>query len=835
MTPHRIKKVAVIGWDLGHNPAGRAWLLADVLRGAYEIEFVGPLFERYNTEVWQPIRDTEVSIRSTPGRMFPEFRADAESFAATIDADLVYACKSRLPSMLIGALVKERLGIPMVVDVDDHELAFFGGTEPITLDRALADDHDDLLIPFEKSWTRVATGLATEFDAVTVSNPALQREFGGQIVPHVRDERVFDPARFDRDAVRRDLGFGPDDRVVFFGGTPRRHKGIVELAEATAALADRNVRLMLIGTNELREMSDELEPLGDALTVLPYQPLDRMPELLAASDVVCVLQDPESHISRFQIPAKLTDAMAMGVPILVSSTEPVLPLFDLPGISTVSRETLHDDLTGAIDSLGDRSEVSAAMRDAFLAEFSYRAHRPRMVELFESLAESPAPISPPVRQLLDTTEELYGAGPGTDSATPAVVRHRRTRVDDGYDIVLFWKQNDTGIYGRRHDMLVRYLARSPRVHRIIQFDRPIDPVALTRPLLGRHDADQSWWVAKNTMRRMLGRDHDDKIWRHTFLNRPGGRISKAPPFRSLPPADDFAAYVLSTLARRGVGRDHPLVLWTYPTSFEFPAIRDAIDADLVVADVVDDNRSWLDPTEPYYQRVTENYRDILGRSDVILANCAESAERMTDFVDDIHVVPNAAEPPDRYDRAHTVPAEIASIPSPRLGYVGNLSDRIDIELLDQMAVARPDWHLVLIGSAHRDRAILRLDQHPNVHFLGVRPYEEAKQMMRHFDVGLIPHVDNDMTRAMHPLKAFVYSSQGVPVVATGIANLTELGSLIKVGGSRDEFIRLIESTLAERGSRPAVDPDLHTTLEPHTWPVRVDAILDLMDETMARR
>ena len=83
-------------------------------------------------------------------------------------------------------------------------------------------------------------------------------------------------------------------------------------------------------------------------------------------------------------------------------------------------------LSGAIDSLGDRSEVSAAMRDAFLAEFSYRAHRPRMVELFESLAESPAPISPPVRQLLDTTEELYGAGPGTDSATPAVVRHRQS-------------------------------------------------------------------------------------------------------------------------------------------------------------------------------------------------------------------------------------------------------------------------------------------------------------------------------------------------------------------------------------------------------------------------
>ena len=44
-----------------------------------------------------------------------------------------------------------------------------------------------------------------------------------------------------------------------------------------------------------------------------------------------------------------------------------------------------------------------------------------------------------------------------------------------YDLVVFWKQNDTGIYGRRQDMFLKYLARSGRVPSIVHFDHPMTP------------------------------------------------------------------------------------------------------------------------------------------------------------------------------------------------------------------------------------------------------------------------------------------------------------------------------------------------------------------------
>ncbi|HBC93040.1 MAG TPA: hypothetical protein DCZ10_09120, partial [Pelotomaculum sp.] len=46
--------------------------------------------------------------------------------------------------------------------------------------------------------------------------------------------------------------------------------------------------------------------------------------------------------------------------------------------------------------------------------------------------------------------------------------------DDKYNIVFFWKQNDTGLYGRRQDMLIKYLAQSPKVNKIVHFDAPME-------------------------------------------------------------------------------------------------------------------------------------------------------------------------------------------------------------------------------------------------------------------------------------------------------------------------------------------------------------------------
>ena len=53
---------------------------------------------------------------------------------------------------------------------------------------------------------------------------------------------------------------------------------------------------------------------------------------------------------------------------------------------------------------------------------------------------------------------------------------------------MFWKQNDTGIYGRRQEMFVDQLVKSPRVHKVVHFDNPITPGAIHTVRVGGEQA-----------------------------------------------------------------------------------------------------------------------------------------------------------------------------------------------------------------------------------------------------------------------------------------------------------------------------------------------------------
>jgi hypothetical protein len=267
----------------------------------------------------------------------------------------------------------------------------------------------------------------------------------------------------------------------------------------------------------------------------------------------------------------------------------------------------------------------------------------------------------------------------------------------------------------------------------------------------------------------------------------------------------------------------------YPTNELFPAVADALQPDVVVADVVDDNRTWYEPGTPMYERVDRNYAEVLARSDIVLANCDPVADSMRAFAPHVEVIPNACELPDGTEPAGR-PVDLEGLRSPIIGYAGNLSDRIDLPLLHHLVRTRRDWTFVFLGSTHRDRAVLALAEEPNVRFLGTKRYDEAQAIIRHFDVGLIPHLDNEMTRSMNPLKAYVYCALGVPIVSTPVANIGEMADFITVAEGPDGFLEAIERVL-DADRRP---PDRDALL-PHSWDERVERVLALVDEVASAR
>jgi glycosyltransferase involved in cell wall biosynthesis len=823
------RRVTVISWDMGHNPAGRAHILAQMLGRSHDVELIGPLFSRYGEQVWAPIRGADVPVRTFPGSELPEFVNAAERFVSGLRTDLVVASKPRFPSLLLAMLIKHSQGVPVVLDVDDRELSFFGATAGISFAELEGIRDADVRLPFGRSWTLACDQLVAGADAVTVSSEALQQVYGGAIVPHARDERLLNPARYDRDEIRAELGYSREDRVVLFSGTPRVHKGLGELAEALEQIGDPRFKLCVVGTIQDRGLRDELSRFGPhRVQLLDDRPWSELPRTTLIGDLVCLLQRPDNEISRYQTPAKLTDALAMGVPVLARDTPTLDPFARAGAIALVGDAPLAERLAALLEDAGESRRLAQVGREYFLKNLSYAAVTETLDLLVAELGGTAAEPAASWHRALTVARDVE-ARPGA-ARTPARIAPRlfpaRRRT---WDVVFFWKQNDSWIYGRRSDMLMKYLARSDRTHRLVHFDAPTNWEAVQhyRRRARGAPADQAAELYRRLRRRALFADRHGKLRSYTFLARSKhepGALERA----FLPTDDEYLGFIEYVLKRRGIGKRRPVLFWVWPVNFQFPEVYSAFAPDMTVADVVDDHRAWVQPGTSYYERLTNNYAAVLGVSDVVLANCEPVRERMSWFGVDPLVVPNAMEIVSGGHRPSRRPRELRKLHGPVIGYVGNLGSRIDIPLIDRLASERTDCQIVIVGSAHLSNDILALDRYTNVHFLGVRPYPEVLRYIRCFDVAVIPHYDDQLTRAMNPLKAYVYAGCGVPVVTTEIANLPDLGAGIRVARSHDDFLLAV----AELLEKSRAGEFLHAPrelLDGETWERRVEQIERLLD------
>lgn len=138
-----------------------------------------------------------------------------------------------------------------------------------------------------------------------------------------------------------------------------------------------------------------------------------------------------------------------------------------------------------------------------------------------------------------------------------------------------------------------------------------------------------------------------------------------------------------------------------------------------------------------------------------------------------------------------LPGEFSAIPRPRLGYIGTVSDRLNLPALERVLKARPGWHFVHFG----ERKCLPLT---NVHVVRWLDPAQLRNLISQLDVGLMPY-DCHSNKNFHcmPLKVFDYFLAGLPVVSTSIVNLWEYSDTIYFGDDSCELIRAIELALNE--------------------------------------
>lgn len=115
--------------------------------------------------------------------------------------------------------------------------------------------------------------------------------------------------------------------------------------------------------------------------------------------------------------------------------------------------------------------------------------------------------------------------------------------------------------------------------------------------------------------------------------------------------------------------------------------------------------------------------------------------------------------------------DITSIPSPRLGYAGMISERLDWNLVKHLAAAEPKWNFVFVGRISDDKIRRRMARLHNVHFPGEFPHKDVPSILKSFDLGMMPYRDTPFFEFLNPLKFYEMAAAGLPMVSSPIAEL----------------------------------------------------------------
>ncbi len=263
------------------------------------------------------------------------------------------------------------------------------------------------------------------------------------------------------------------------------------------------------------------------------------------------------------------------------------------------------------------------------------------------------------------------------------------------------------------------------------------------------------------------------------------------------------------------------ILWLYQP--EHSALVGRFDELLVVYHCIDEFAAGIQGRKR--RVITALETDLLKRADIVFANSRLIYRHKQKLNPNTCHLPSGADVEHFAGAANSsaeIPAEIAQLPHPILAYVGNIDERIDMSLLNQLAQARPHWTLLLIGQAHAQAPGWRaLQSMENVIWLGKRSFETLPNLLRGVDLCLLPYVQGEQTRYRSPLKLYEYLATGKPVVATPQPEVDEFAGLINIA-SPAEFVET--AAIALQTDTPHKQQQRLAVARQHSWDKRVETI-----------
>jgi len=169
----------------------------------------------------------------------------------------------------------------------------------------------------------------------------------------------------------------------------------------------------------------------------------------------------------------------------------------------------------------------------------------------------------------------------------------------------------------------------------------------------------------------------------------------------------------------------------------------------------------------------------------------------------------------------------AKLGKPIIGYFGAFATWFDYELINRLAIERPNYSIVLFGP-DLDGSGDRFDRsQANLFVLSAMAYKDIPRHAAWFDVCLVPFVINSITIACSPLKIFEYMALGKPTVSTDIPECRKYRSVL-IGSTPETFIAAVDKALSLTADR-SFAALAKSEAEVNSWARKVDDLQTLVN------
>lgn len=395
-----------------------------------------------------------------------------------------------------------------------------------------------------------------------------------------------------------------------------------------------------------------------------------------------------------------------------------------------------------------------------------------------------------------------------------VVNYQKT-----FSIVCFGDHWDE--YFRRRQQIMIKMSNYEVFDKIVYVELPLNIFSFFKFLLGKSlpKVAQAW-------RRILQHGplyKDNRVWILTPIT-----LLPYIPIKIIREINNFITYRLELLVLKFSIRKLRLrdsILWaTHPFAADFIG---KLGENMVCYDKTEDFAYKHDWNSMLQRHMEKNDAKIIEKADLIFVQTKEILEKISAVKKNVFLVPNGVDISWFVNNTEKETININNISHPILGYSGNSSSRLDFELLKYILMRHPDWSLVLIGQLvpGADEFSLVKDL-KNIHFLGIKTYEELPLYLKKFDVCLIPHKIDKFTESQSPLKLFDYLAAGKPIVSTNIAGVRDFKNIVRIGHTKEDFVSLLEEVLTN-DSKEEIEKR-QAIASQNSWEKRVEEVYKIL-------